>query len=57
MNGLDIIDTYRVEKISNPVSNEYLSVNVSRVFYQNGTLFLENLEGYRFYLATMSGKY
>ena len=56
MNGLDIIDTYRVEKISNPVSNEYLSVNVSRVFYQNGTLFLENLEGYRFYLATMSGK-
>ena len=56
MNGLDVIDTYMVEKISNPVSNEYLSASGSRVIYQNGTLSLEHLDGYHFYLMTMEGK-
>ncbi len=56
LNGLDIIDTYTVEKISNPVSNEYLSASGSRVIYQNGTLSLEHLDGYHFYLMTMEGK-
>ncbi|CUP15989.1 Uncharacterised protein [Parabacteroides distasonis] len=56
LNGLDIIDTYTVETISNPVSNEYLSVSGSRVIYQNGTLSLEHLDGYHFYLMTMEGK-
>ena len=56
MDGLDVIDTFRVEKISNPVSNEKLSPTICRVFYQNGTLRFEHLTGYHFYLTTVSGK-
>ena len=45
LNGLDIIDTYTVETISNPVSNEYLSVSGSRVIYQDGPVSLVHLDG------------
>ncbi|MDD2951760.1 MAG: Ig-like domain-containing protein [Parabacteroides sp.] len=56
MDGLDVIDTFRVEKISNPVSNEKLSPSICQVLYQNGALRFEHLTGYHFYLATVKGQ-
>lgn len=56
MDGLDVIDTFRVEKVSNPVGNESLSTNICRAFYRNGALRFENLAGYHFYLMTITGK-
>lgn len=56
MNKLEILDTYRLEKISNPVGNEYMPADVSRASFQNGMLHLENLEGYHFKLLAIDGR-
>lgn len=56
MDGLEVIDTFRVEKVSNPVGNEKLSSATCQVSYQHGAFRFEHLAGYHFYLSTISGK-
>ena len=56
MNGLDVIDTYMVEKSSDPVSNETMAPVIPKVSYQNGALRFEHLAGYQIYLMQINGK-
>ena len=56
MNGLDVIDTYMVEKSSDPVSNETMVPVIPKVSYQNGALRFEHLAGYQIYLMQINGK-
>ena len=56
MNGLDVIDTYMVEKSSDPVSNETMAPVIPKVSYQNGALRFEYLAGYQIYLMQINGK-
>ena len=56
MNGLDVIDTYMVEKSSDPVSNETMAPVIPKVSYQNGALRFEYLAGYQIYLMKINGK-
>ena len=56
MNGLDVIDTYMVEKASDPVSNETMAPVIPKVSYQNGALRFEHLAGYQIYLMQINGK-
>ena len=56
MNGLDVIDTYMVEKSSDPVSNETMAPVIPQVSYQNGALRFEHLAGYQIYLMQINGK-
>ena len=56
MNGLDGIDTYMVEKSSDPVSNETMAPVIPKVSYQNGALRFEHLAGYQIYLMQINGK-
>ena len=56
MNGLDVIDTYMVEKSSDPVSNETMVPVIPKVSYQNGALRFEHLAGYQIYLMQINGR-
>ena len=56
MNGLDVFDTYMVEKSSDPVSNETMAPVIPKVSYQNGALRFEHLAGYQIYLMQINGK-
>ena len=56
MNGLDVIDTYMVEKSSDPVSNETMDPVIQKVSYKNGALRFEHLAGYQTYLMQINGK-
>lgn len=56
LDGLEVIDTFRIERISIPVGNGQLSSATSQVYYQDGVLRFEQLSGYHFYLSTVSGK-
>ena len=56
MNGLDVIDTYMVEKSSDPVSNETMAPVIPKVSDQNGALRFEHLAGYQIYLMQINGK-
>ena len=56
MNGLDVIDTFMVEKSSDPVSNETMAPVIPKVSYQNGALRFEHLAGYQIYLMQINGK-
>ena len=56
MNGLDVIDTYMVEKSSDPVSNETMAPVIPKGSYQNGALRFEHLAGYQIYLMQINGK-
>ena len=56
MNGLDVIDTYMVEKSSDPVSNETMAPVIPKVSYQNGALRFEHLAVYQIYLMQINGK-
>ena len=53
MNGLDVIDTYMVEKSSDPVSNETMAPVIPKVSYQNGALRFEHLAGSSFNISSI----
>ena len=56
MNGFGGVDTYMVEKSSDPVSNETMVPVIPKVSYQNGALRFEHLAGYQIYLMQINGK-
>lgn len=56
MKGLDVIDTYRVERNSGSVDNDKVTTPGRRIYYTNATLHIENMEDFQLQLFSISGK-